>query len=227
MSIVDILSSLDALAKAINKKNQQVDQLQQQLLEKLANLNQYLNNISDYNLDPDTLIDRLQDKICCNNCNCTIWDNENLDFLLIPKSKLKKIDKFSQNTMTSSSSSNIIENSSPNTNSSSNTIENSSSNTIKNSSSLNTIANSLSSITIASSSSSSVSTNARLSSSPVSTNARSSSSLEQFSSNSSYHSKPDIASRPKHDKSRISCSYCKELGHKRAKCPVKLATPKK
>lgn len=145
MSIVDLLSSLDSLAKVINKKNHEVDALKKELEQKLTLVNLYLLGLHQYDIEEnDILLTQLQNTIHCPNCDCKVWDNKTLDFILIPKANLKKKEKEEEQDIPDMAI-----------------------------------------------------------------------------------SKLNIDKQPSRKHGKISCSYCKELGHTRAKCPVKLATPKK
>lgn len=95
MSIVEILSSVDSIAKAIAKKNQELETLKQQLAHELSIVNTYISNHLDSeatNTDYKTILHQLEPTVECPNCKHTIWNNQDprCPFVLVPKSKLSQ-----------------------------------------------------------------------------------------------------------------------------------------
>lgn len=100
MSIVDILKSLDELAKAITQKNIEVDELKKLYNHKISIINQYV-ELLDSDIDFEKieneilemeLVERLEKPIVCENCNNSIslLDGSS-KFALIPKSRIRQV----------------------------------------------------------------------------------------------------------------------------------------
>lgn len=100
MSIVELLKTIDTLAKSINEKNEELERLKKDFDDKLKVINQYIglfNNrdeeqVQELNMSSDELTGMITKNIHCNNCNNIIWDlNQESEYILIPKSAVKLI----------------------------------------------------------------------------------------------------------------------------------------
>lgn len=89
MSIVDVLRSVDELAKAINEKSQELTRLKTQYSEKLLLLNTYVDHlpVTSDSINDDELLEQINKDVKCENCSHTVWSNLNKDskFVVLPK----------------------------------------------------------------------------------------------------------------------------------------------
>lgn len=89
MSIVDVLKSVDELAKAINEKSQEINRLKAQYSEKLLLLNSYVDHlpVTSDSINDDELLEQINKDVKCENCSHTVWSNLNKDskFVILPK----------------------------------------------------------------------------------------------------------------------------------------------
>ncbi|KAG7665795.1 uncharacterized protein J8A68_000620 [[Candida] subhashii] len=107
MSIVELSNTVDKLARVINQKNQELEELKKGYDEKLYLINNYVRRlesvITDHCGDDDDdddddefreindekLIHTLSNDINCPNCNHKVWNNKESEFILLPKSQVK------------------------------------------------------------------------------------------------------------------------------------------
>lgn len=100
MSIVDLLKSVDTLAKLITQKNQELESLKKNYDAKLNQINKFINLINSQTsleqepprdeISDDELLKIIDKKISCLSCHQEIWDiNEDTDFIIIPKKKIQ------------------------------------------------------------------------------------------------------------------------------------------
>lgn len=99
MSIVELLKSVDILARAIAEKTKELEDLKKVYEEKLETINAYILNVQESillqdqdEIDDDHFISQITEPIRCTKCNTEVYGNT-LDskFILVPKSKLKNI----------------------------------------------------------------------------------------------------------------------------------------
>lgn len=97
MSIVELLKSVDTLAKIINQKNLELEELKKGYDSKLHEINKYIRILQEQegietekDIPEDVFREKISSTIKCNKCNHEVWNiNSDSDFIIIPKRKLK------------------------------------------------------------------------------------------------------------------------------------------
>ncbi|KAK6460070.1 hypothetical protein DFJ63DRAFT_315944 [Scheffersomyces coipomensis] len=105
MSIVDLSKTVENLAKVVNQKNKELEELKKEYDEKLQIINSYISKIQSIapstesktllevessSLDISEFSSVISSTINCNKCDAMIWDNQKeTDFVLIPRHKLQ------------------------------------------------------------------------------------------------------------------------------------------
>lgn len=97
MSIVELLKSVDTLAKIINQKNHELEELKKGYDSKIHEINKYIKILQEQEgIKPDEQIpenvfrDKIDNVIKCSKCDHEIWNiNSNSEFIIIPKQKLQ------------------------------------------------------------------------------------------------------------------------------------------
>lgn len=99
MSIVELLKSVDTLAKVIHQKNLELEELKRGYDSKLREINKYIEvlhkqeNIEDGpQVNEKDFRDIIREPVKCEKCDHTIWNmDEESDFIIMPKRKLQYI----------------------------------------------------------------------------------------------------------------------------------------
>ena len=97
MSIVELLKSVDTLAKIINQKNHELEELKKGYDAKLHEINKYIRILQqqedvkpDVEMPEEVFRDKIDTIIKCNKCDNEIWNiNSDSEFIIIPKKKLR------------------------------------------------------------------------------------------------------------------------------------------
>ncbi|EGW34242.1 uncharacterized protein SPAPADRAFT_59671 [Spathaspora passalidarum NRRL Y-27907] len=98
MSIVELSATVDKLAKIINQKNKQLEDLKQGYDQKLHIINEYIRTLegsiegdsSKESIPNEEFIKKISSKVECPNCKHVIWDNmQSGEYVLVPKHQLK------------------------------------------------------------------------------------------------------------------------------------------
>lgn len=97
MSLVEVLKSLDELAKAFHEKSASLDKVKLEYTAKLKFINKYIerlpttseNEDGHESVEDDKLLNQLSSSITCKNCKHIVWDNQQSDLVLIPRKMLK------------------------------------------------------------------------------------------------------------------------------------------
>lgn len=96
MSIVELLKSVDQLAKAVTSKNKELDQLKENYNAKIEQMNHYLSKIqqlalpqtsNDSEINDEEFLDMVNSSQC-SNCNLKL-DTE--EYIVIPRAQLKQL----------------------------------------------------------------------------------------------------------------------------------------
>ena len=97
MSIVELLKSVDTLAKIINQKNHELEELKKGYDSKLHEINKYIRILQeqegikvDGEIPEEILRQKINNVIKCSKCDHEIWNiNSDNEFIIIPKQKLQ------------------------------------------------------------------------------------------------------------------------------------------
>ena len=97
MSIVELLKSVDTLAKIINQKNNELEELKKGYDAKLHEINKYIRILQEHEgVEPDgempdaVFREKIDSITKCSKCDHEIWNiNSNSEFIIIPKQKLQ------------------------------------------------------------------------------------------------------------------------------------------
>ncbi|CUM49053.1 unnamed protein product [Debaryomyces tyrocola] len=97
MSIVELLKSVDTLAKIINQKNHELEELKKGYDAKLHEINKYIRVLQeqedvkpDGEMPEEVFREKIDSIIKCSKCDHEIWNiNSNNEFIIIPKKKLQ------------------------------------------------------------------------------------------------------------------------------------------
>lgn len=93
MSLLEVLKSVDELARAYQEKTKVLDQLKSEYEGKLALINKYIETLpkedSQALINDEELLNRLKEPVACKNCNNTVWNNGEGNMVLLPRSCVK------------------------------------------------------------------------------------------------------------------------------------------
>mmetsp|Transcript_81 Transcript_81/g.84 ORF Transcript_81/g.84 Transcript_81/m.84 type:complete len:180 (+) Transcript_81:30-569(+) len=100
MSIVELLKSVDTLAKIINQKNLELEELKKGYDSKLHEINKYIRILQEQeaietekdikDIPEEIFREKIGSTIRCSNCDHEVWSiNSDSDFIIIPKRKLQ------------------------------------------------------------------------------------------------------------------------------------------
>ena len=95
MNILELLKTVEELAKVIVQKNNELEVLKEGYDSKIRQLNEYIEsvqqglNIPDNTttISGDQLLKTVEQGNVCPNCNNTLWNEQ--DYILLPKRKVK------------------------------------------------------------------------------------------------------------------------------------------
>lgn len=86
MLVAEVSKSMDELARAINKKNIELDTLKADYSQKLETLNIYLRHLSIGQQSPDELQSLIKQPVECPGCHTLLHDLfKDSDFVLVPR----------------------------------------------------------------------------------------------------------------------------------------------
>lgn len=87
MDIVELLRTVDALASTINLKTQELDRLKNDYNRKLGHLNKLLEDLRPASgvVNVDEVMSMIESEVKCPKCHEKVWDNNQADYLLLPK----------------------------------------------------------------------------------------------------------------------------------------------
>lgn len=105
LSLEDLLTTVDSLARTVARKNLELEVLKKSYDEKLLQINQYIELVQNAvkpqrdeqgdsdnweQISEERFLALVNQKVECSGCNSTLWDNtELLEYMLIPKKTLK------------------------------------------------------------------------------------------------------------------------------------------
>lgn len=93
MSIVELLQEVDKLAKVIIQKNQELDTLKRGYNERLRVINNFIAKVHpdqvDERITSEAFTQEISKEINCPNCNHTVYNNDQEEFILIPKKQIE------------------------------------------------------------------------------------------------------------------------------------------
>lgn len=92
MAIVELLKSLDNLARAIVEKNKEVDEMKKEYESKLRTVNQYLKLLQDptnhSTTNEETFLTALANQATCPHCEKHLNTSASSEFVLIPRNQI-------------------------------------------------------------------------------------------------------------------------------------------
>ncbi|RLV95490.1 hypothetical protein JA1_001038 [Spathaspora sp. JA1] len=100
MSIVELSATVDKLARIINQKNKELEELKQGYDQKLHVINNYIRTLEDCigdsskeAIDDEDFVKMISSNIECPNCKHSIWNNsqESGEYILLPRHQLKHL----------------------------------------------------------------------------------------------------------------------------------------